>query len=340
MSERAKLVSFSEEQRAQIIDAAREYLMIKDEAELSALVDHIEQSGQISAFGVGSLLDYSHLQNANGTFKDNLEADFPGMNENNVFSTRAGAAQGIEATFCCFDIFYRGTEDAPGVTIGNEKIDGAETEGGLLVTQLDHLDPAVAANFVERYLQRFNERECPPNMPIYKFELMDIELRDGTATKGLVCVADDQGPLYVRNVDNRYAQGNPGSEYYMPANDIGENRAAAVIAVAAGSPTDPRSGAVKPAGKVTDMDYLRNTIKGYEERDIQVPDAMIALYEKAGQFRERLEPADLEQLESFEHKGMLSNKSQFRDLFVSVARTHNAALTEPEAGPTPTSEAA
>ncbi|MBL4803889.1 MAG: hypothetical protein JKY71_03405 [Alphaproteobacteria bacterium] len=336
----AKLIEFNDDQRAQIIDAAREYLTMTDEAELNAFVENIEQTGQISAFGVGSLLDYSHLQNANGTFKDDLQTEFPGMNENNVFSTYAGSAQGIEATFCCFDIFYRGTEDHPGVTIGNEKVDGAETEGGLLITQLDHLDSDVAANFVERYLQRFNERECPPNMPIYKFEMKDIELRDGTMTKGLVCVADDEGPLYTRNVENRYAQGNPGSAYYMPDNEIGENRAAAVIAVAAGSPTDPRSGAVKPAGKVTDMDYLRNTIKGYEERDIHVPPAMIALYEKAGQFRERLEPSDLEHLESFEHKGMLSNKSQFRELFVSVARTHNAALNDHGADPTPTSEVA
>ena len=74
------------------------------------------------------------------------------------------------------------------------------------------------------------------------------------------------------------------------------------------------------------MDYLRNTIKGYEERDIHVPEAMIALYEKAGQFRSQLSPEDLQHLESYEHKGLLSNKSQFRGLFVHAARMHNDAL--------------
>lgn len=329
----AKLIEFNEGQRTQIIEAAREYLMITDDADLNAFVDHIEQTGQISAFGVGSLLDYSHLQNANGTFKDDLEAEFPGMNENNVFSIHSGTAQGVEANFCCFDIFYRGTEEDPGVTIGNEKIDGAATEGGLLITQIDHLDPNVAANFTERYLQRFNERECPPNMPIYKFELMDIEMRDGSINKGLVCVADEKGPLSVRNVDNRYAQGNPGSEYYMPNNAIGAERAAAVLAVAAGSPTDAK-GNTKPAGKITDMDYLRNTIKGYEERDIHVPAQMIALYERAGEFREMLEPEQLRELEAFEPKGALSNKKPFREAFVDVARTHNAALESHPEPPT------
>lgn len=330
MSQPAKLIEFNEGQRTQIVEAAREYLMITDDAQLEAFVDHIEQSGQISAFGVGSLLDYSHLQHPNGAFKDNLEEEFPGLNENNVFSTHAGAAQGIEATFCCFDIFYRGTEEDPGVTIGNEKIDGAQTEGGLLITQLDDVDPNVAANFVERYLQRFNERECPPNMPIYKFELMDIELRDGTSTKGLVCVADDEGPLYTRNVNNRYAQGNENSIYYMPANAEGQDRASAVIAVAAGSPTNPSTGELKPRGKITDMDYLRNTIKGYEERQIHVPPAMIALYEQAGEYRNLLEPDQLARLETYEPKGALSNTAIFRRSFVEVARAHNDALDCPE----------
>ncbi len=313
-------IEFNEGQRAMMVQARIDHLNMTEE-EANAHVDYVEMTGEVIEFGAGSLLNYSHLQNPDGTFKDDLAKLFPGLDPKTVFEkTITARIEGYESDFVCYDTHYRGTPEKPGITIGVDKKEDGFTDGGLLITKIDRLDPNVAAAFDVYNLEKFKEREFPPNMPIYNFKLLEATVDGGQTKKGLVCVADATGPLYIYNTNNQFAEKDP--KYAIargPEGDAIKNE----IMATAGCPIDPKTGDAKGKGSVTNADYARNLINDHIERDIPIPQRYIDRFMGILRHRATLEKTIHLNLEKHEYTGIKSNKLIFMGLFLDAATAHN-----------------
>lgn len=252
-------ISFEPEQREQIAMALTENLGIDNQETQNRFIDSIEQSGTLRGFGFGSLLTYSHLQNADGTYKDSLKENFPDINTDTLIQVKPATLYGYDRDFVCYDTFYRGTSEEPGITLGLDKAEDAKTPGGVLETNLSDMSPAAAAGFVQHYLEEFANREMPPNMPIYTFDFIDVDITNGEQTPALVCIADNQGPLYIHNENNDFARKDP--DYFIKRGDTVAK--ASILATAHGGDDAPGAG-IK--GKQTDLDYLRGVINSSFEK--------------------------------------------------------------------------
>ena len=333
----SKIITFTDIQKNQIGKAITDFLYIDDQDTVNAMIDDIEATGKISAFGVGSLLTYNHLQEPTQAYKHDLEALF-GISPEDLIEGGKGSANGIRADFCCFDNTYRGTPENPGITLGCEKIEDAEADGGFVTANLAKIVTAEpgsqehaiqltnAANLVNLYLEEFNNREFPAGMPIYKFEILDVTAEDGRAQKAIACIADNEGPLYTRNSTNDYAARQEKTISHFPDNAEGMERTAQVIAESMGNPLK-ENGEQKARGAVTNLDYLKATIKGYMDREMRIPPGMIKLYNKSIEYRMNMDLSDREKLEQFEARGANSNAPTAGAAFGSVAIIHNNLMT-------------
>lgn len=315
-------ITFSGVQKEQIGQALSDYLFISDETAKESFIRNVEQTGTLSAFGAGSLLSYSHLQEADGTFKKDLADKFPTIDQKSLVKVTPATLKDYQKDFVCFDIHYRGTPEKPGITIGNEFKKGAETSGGILETKIDHLDPNVAANFVCYYLEKFNQREAPPNMPIYKFEMIGVEVEGGCKVSSIVCVADQTSDLYIYNPKNRFAKTRP---FYRIERELqGDNVKAFIMATAY---NDKRpDGSPKGPGAITDLDYLRNLINDSMAKGVEVESRFHELYASAVLERMRLKPIERKFLEHFEYQGVRGNAPDMLDDFLFAVNAHNATV--------------
>lgn len=253
-----KKIEFNTAQKKKITASIQKDLGITDPKAIKLYIETCEKTGAcIPIFATSSLLHNSHLQHSDGCYIDDIESMFPGLKEENIDVVVAATLLDYKRDFVCFDIHFRGTEENPGITIGNEKALGEKTDGGLLISHIDHLSPAVAARFIAYNNKMFKKRVFPPNMPIYKFDLVHVETKaGGEPVLAICCVADTNGPLYVHNPNNRIARRNP---YYFI--ERGDHSKKAKIMATAHRASCPQTGRAKTAGSITDLDYLRNMIK-------------------------------------------------------------------------------
>ncbi len=324
-------IEFTAEQRERIASALAEQVGITDPAKQTAFIDYIGQTGSINGFGAGSLLTYSHLQNGDGTPQASLLEDFPTLDHANLTQTTPAVLGGFKRDFVCYDIFYRGTEEKPGITLGLEADPEGKTNGGVLKTSLEGMSPEVATAFTVKYLELFREREFPPNMPIYTFDVAEVEQKDGTRVQCLACVADQDGPLYIHNVDNRYAMGDPESPYYFEKGDV-EARAR-WIAAAYGPTHNPLTGEPKAAGKVTNLDYWRDLIKDSIAKGIPVERHMMQLDVSAVEMRRDMPEAERLALEALERKDDDSNTPAILPAFTAAVEAHNRSFENGDPAP-------
>lgn len=320
----AKKIEFTEAQRDQVKLALRDHLHIADETAQDAFVNAVEETGALRAFGFGSLLSYSHLQEPNGKFKDDLGAMFPGLIQSDVIKTSPAKLEGYNRDFVCFDIVYRGTPEKPGITLGLDKAEGGVTSGGTLETKIDHLNPNVAANFIEHYLKRFSERESPPNMPIYTFGLLNVATKNGASVSALVCIADENGPLYIHNPENRFAKSEP-EKYAIGRDENGYAKKVAIMATAL-NPLKPDGSGPKAKGAVTDLDYLKNMINDSMAKGVTVEPRFHRLYADAVIHRMHMGPEIRAEMQSFERDAQASNKPDILGDFMVAIGAHNQKI--------------
>lgn len=288
-----KMIKFDQSQRAQIEQAAMEFYGL-DEAGAKSYVENIEQTGYLEVYTGGSLINYSHLQNDDKTFKNYgedkkngvegipIETQFPGIKTDELFENVNVRLEGYNNDFVCYDIHYRGTPEEPGITIGMDKVDGATAHGTVMRTRISHLDPQVAADFACYYMERLKQREFPPNMPIYTLKPLEVKDKHGNVYNAVVCVADQNGPLYIHNRENRYAQKD--QSYYIPRGEEGFDRVVEIMAVA-GNPVNPDTGEAKDKGKITDFDYLKNAVQGFRKEGVQIPAKHMRLLTAIAKYR-------------------------------------------------------
>ncbi|MGN7439270.1 MAG: gamma-glutamylcyclotransferase [Alcanivorax sp.] len=314
-----KKIGFEAEHREQIATALSENLGIKNEDTQNRFIDAIEQSGMIRGFGFGSLLTYSHFQNADNSFKPELTENFPDIDTEGLIKVKPATLYGYERDFVCYDTHYRGTPEEPGITLGLDQMDDAKTPGGVLETDVSSMSPAMAAAFTQFYLESFAEREMPPNMPIYTFDFLDVDITNRGQVPALVCVADNEGPLYIHNENNDFAKQDP--DYYIERGDASAK--ATILATAHGGDNAPGAGI---PGKMTDLDYLRGVIDSSFEKNIPVEPRFHDLYTRAIIERASMDPDDRDFLESMELDGDASNKINLLEEFTRKVEAHNAAL--------------
>ncbi|GJL85706.1 MAG: hypothetical protein DHS20C02_14810 [Micavibrio sp.] len=317
----SKKINFTVEQKEQIRQALADHVKISNLETQNAFIEQIENTGAVNAFGAGSLLEYSHLQNADKTFIDDIESMFSGLKKQDIIEVTPAPLEGYSKDFVCFDIHYRGTDESPGITIGIEKSEGASTPGGVLKTSIEHLDSNVAANFISYYMEKFADREMPPNMPIYTFDFLPVTTEVGETVIVLSCVADTEGPLYIHNPNNRFAQKD--ASYYIERDD--EQRKAQIIGTAMGNP-QKSDGSLKPQGSVTDLDYLRGVIKSSIEQGVEVETRFHRLYASAVIERAKLSREVRAGLEHYEKIGIDSNSPQLLSDFMVSVGEHNARV--------------
>ncbi len=313
----SKKIEFQDHHREQIANALQDNLGISDSETQHRYIDDIEESGVIRGFGFGSLLTYSHLQNSDGTFKDSLAENFPSIESDDLINLKPATLNGYEKDFVCYDIHYRGTSEDPGITLGLDQIEGGKTPGGVIETPVADMTPDMAAGFVQYYLEEFAQREMPPNMPIYTFDFLEVEVTNGTTVPALVCIADDEGPLYIHNENNDFAKQDPS--YYIERGDTAAK--AEILAVAHGGDDAPGAGVL---GKQTDLDYLRGVIDSSFDNNIPVESRFHDLYTMAVIERTKLEPEERKYLESMELEGSASNKFELLTAFSNAVHNHNS----------------
>lgn len=267
-----------------------------DEDSKALYASSIEEDGILRRFGAGSLLTYSHLEigppvDGVNQWKPSLLEKFPNINLDRIYTVKKAVLEGYENDFVCFDTHYRGTKESPGITIGIDEVEGGITNGGVLETKLSELglNEAEMLEFIKYDAEEFVAREFPPNMPIYKFSLKEVEYSDGSSRPSLACIADQQGPLYAGNLSFKERAGTLGT--------------------AMGPTINPSTGLAKGKGMITDIDYMRTTIDSMINKNVPVPARFIILYQAAIEIRNNANPEVVAELQSHEkdhaHDGVI-----------------------------------
>lgn len=297
-SQSQQAFTFTEEHKNRMKTVLAEALKLPEDMQ-DNLVKHFEKTGQIAGFGVGSLLNYSHLESelpkdGQKQWKPDLK-NFPLLNHDRLFEIIPGKLENYRSDFVCKDIFYRGTKDNPGITLGIDEAPGSFAGGGSLVTNVKSYvsdDPEIATLFFEYYMKQFADREFPPDMPIYAFQLKDITNHDGTKTPALCCLADQNSHLYVGHLK--------------------ETERAKIIGSAHGPDHNPATGVKKPVGGVTGLDYLRNVIQKRIDKDVIVEPHLMELYALSITQRQNLNADEIAHLESFEVDGIHAQNLEYK----------------------------
>lgn len=292
---------FSDTEKAEIRQHIIKELNLTDEAS-DMFVNYVEQSGTLPAFGVGSLLTYSHLEtsppeNGQENFKPSFLTEFPNIDLAALKQKEGATLEGFAKDFVCYDIHYRGTNEEPGITIGIDEVEGASTNGKIIMTNMQDigLERAQIIPFIKYYVTEYKNREFPPNMPIYKFDFKPMRLEDGSIAPALACIADQNSPLYAGHLSVREK---------------------ADILAQAGGPVNPTTGEAKKPGMITDMDYMRNTINSSIEEDVEVPDRFINLYTMALGIRKGLDADIKAKLKGYEVPGAHTDTIEYRTHWV------------------------
>ena len=186
------------------------------------------------------------------------------------------------------------------------------------------MDPEVATTFIECCLREFRDREFPPNMPIYAFDLVDIDQKNGDQAFGLACIADTEGELYIHNPNNRYAKDNP--DLYFEKGDI--KRRADYIARSVAPLINPRTGKPKPVGKITGLDSVRDVITDSIKYQVIVDDHLMELYTESIAARLNMSPKERAYIEQHERQGNFANALSLLDKFTEAVEASNKAILE------------
>ncbi len=137
-----------------------------------AFRDEIAETGVVRVLGFGSLM-----------WKPHHETD----------CLRRGVVHGYRRDFAVMEFKSRGALDRPGLTLSIEPDPEAATTGAVLETSADAAYDSLLA---------FIRREDPEGMPLYRFAVVPVALRDGSTVNALACIANEDGPLYVgRSLD-------------------------------------------------------------------------------------------------------------------------------------------
>lgn len=128
----------------------------------------LQELDEVHVFGYGSLPDQPHYQ------PDSIETAF---------------LWGYSRDMCVKSV-RSGTEILPGLTLGLDKKDEGIVAGAILTYKNMDLDK------LSEMLEAFAEREVVKELPIYKFEFVEIEKEDGSTAHAIACVADESGPGY------------------------------------------------------------------------------------------------------------------------------------------------
>lgn len=311
-------INFSQENKLAIADALASVGVTNEDSQ-NKWIDHAANTATATAFGAGSLLTYTHLQTSDGTAKESFSERFPSISDpNSLTKITPAVLEGYKPDMVCFDTHYRGTKEAPAITLGIEKSEGAELSGGILETSLEGMSPDMATNFLIYYLEEFKDREFPPDMPIYAFDVVEA---GGVPVLG--CLADTTGPLYIHNENNDYAQKD--SAYFFEKGDV--VAIAHNIASAHGPTHDPSTGAEKPLGKITPLDFLRDLVDSSIERDIPVDKGIMNLYVASVEERQNLPAGQRMALEKFEVEERHARTPDLLNDFGNVVYLHNTKFT-------------
>lgn len=249
-------IAFSETDRIRLERTLARFPGI-DTEEARAIISDIGAKGSIRAFGYGSLVDNPHTE-----IDRKIRGQLPGWLKG----------------FNCLDTHYRGTKQAPGLTLGLDKSDTPEavTNGAILENRIQSADEAID------FLEKFADREIPPGMDIYTFAMIEVETDRGPMT-GLVCVANPDSDLYV----GRHYSVEQKAE--LAAERIGDRR------------YDEDGRQINAGrGKRTSFQYAQNAITNDLELGREPLPEMMAIFLKAGQRRAAMDPARRAALEALE----------------------------------------
>ena len=122
----------------------------------------LEKVSDIMVFGYGSLPDHPH---------------YPPTSKTTAY------LWDFQRDMCCRSV-VSGTYRAPGLTLGLDKKDGSIVPGAIL-----HYEDMSTYEKIEM-LNKLADREVIQKLPIYKFELLEIEIKDGNTVLAITCVAD------------------------------------------------------------------------------------------------------------------------------------------------------
>lgn len=251
-------LEFTDAQRDAIAQALRDDLDIRVGADRRRILDDIAFNGAVRTFGYGSLISIPHTP---------------------IDAVTKGTLRGWRKSFSCYDPYYCGTPDAPGLCLGLDRAADAETPGAVLENTFEDCGNN-RDNFAEtvlRHIADLARREAPIDEPVYKFDFLAIEMFEGVCVNALSCVANPDSRLYA-------------GETVTPAEK------ARIIAAAHGA---------VPAGegklrRVTNLNYLRRSVHvNLEMGHAPCPD-IVALLRLANAHRREMPEdirADLDALE-------------------------------------------
>lgn len=211
-------VTFTQAQRDAIAQALHDDLDMRIGADRKMVIDDIAQNGAVRTFGYGSLISVPHTP---------------------IDAVTKGTLRGWRKGFNCFDPYYCGTPDAPGLCLGLDHAEDGETPGAVLENTYEDsgANSDLFAETVLRHIADLARREAPIEEPVYKFSFLEIEIFEGATVRALSCVA------------------NPESRFYAGEN-ITPAEKARIIAAAHGA-VPVSEGQFR---RVTNLNYLRRSV--------------------------------------------------------------------------------
>ena len=128
----------------------------------------LQDLDEVSVFGYGSLPDQPHYP------PDSIEDAY---------------LWGYSRDMCCLSV-RSGTEALPGLTLGLDKNKTGIVPGAILTYKNTDIEK------LAEMLEAFAAREVVKELPIYKFEFLEIEKQNGQKSMAIVCVADPDSAGY------------------------------------------------------------------------------------------------------------------------------------------------
>jgi len=104
---------------------------------------------------------------------------------------------GYSRDLCCKSV-RSGTKKFPGLTLGLDKNDDGIVHGAILSYK------NMSITDLTEMLKAFAKREIVADLPIYKFEVCEVEKHDGTKVHAITCVADPESMGYVGDTLSRW----------------------------------------------------------------------------------------------------------------------------------------
>ncbi|MBV6633785.1 MAG: gamma-glutamylcyclotransferase [Alphaproteobacteria bacterium] len=172
------------------------------------------------------------------------------------------AITGFRRDFAVQDIFYRGTEEKPGLTLGLDVSEGTVVPGAV------YFAPESSA---DKMLDEVHRQETPKGMEdIYRPQIVETNIGRGKSVPAMAYMANPESALYV-------------------GQSLSKDEKAAQIASSYGIPNNDYAKRTRPEGRIgkTDLEYLAMTSINLE--DAQNGDAYLSsLTELAVQKREEM----------------------------------------------------